>query len=129
VREESGGETRARHSSISSLPSAMASGVWIVYALRIKDERRRHDVRLSRPHHWPRGAAYLPPPSAVTPHPVLLAERVDHDPHLAMVSGDYRSPPIVCLSYSLARADTPQSPHSDSKFITMFNPLYDANGC
>jgi hypothetical protein len=27
----------------------MASGVSIVYALRIKDEPRRHDVRLSRP--------------------------------------------------------------------------------
>jgi hypothetical protein len=40
---------RARHSSISSLPSAVASGVSIVYALRIKDEPRRHDVRLSRP--------------------------------------------------------------------------------
>ena len=29
--------------------SDMASGVSIVYALRIKDEPRRHDVRLSRP--------------------------------------------------------------------------------
>jgi hypothetical protein len=27
----------------------MASGVSIVYALRIKDEPRRHDIRLSRP--------------------------------------------------------------------------------
>jgi hypothetical protein len=42
---------------------------------------------------------------------------------------DYRSLPIVCLPYSVERADTPQSPHSDSKFITMFNPVDDVNGC
>jgi hypothetical protein len=68
----------------------MASGVSIVYALRIKDEPRRHDLRLSRPITG-RGPAYLPPPSEVTPHPVPLADDVDHDPpHIAMVSGDYR---------------------------------------
>ena len=100
----------------------MASGVSIVYALRIKDEPRRHDVRLSRPS-LAEGAAYLPPPSEVTPHPVPLADGVDHDPpHLAMVSGDYRLLPIVCLSYSAERADTPQSPHSDSNFMYHVQP-------
>jgi len=46
-----------------------------------------------------------------------------------MVSGDYRLLLIVCLSYSVLRADTLQSPHSDSKFMTMFNPLDNTNGC
>jgi hypothetical protein len=60
----------------------MASGVSIVYALRIKDEPRRHDVRLSRAHHWPMGAAYLLPPSQVTPHPVPLAEALTMIHHI-----------------------------------------------
>jgi hypothetical protein len=37
---------------------------------------------------------------------------------------------IVCLSYSVERADTPQSPHSDAKFIYHVQPpVDDANGC
>jgi hypothetical protein len=63
----------------------MASGVSIVYGLRIEDEPRRHDIHLRRPRHWPRGVAYLPPPSE-TPDPVPLADGVDRDPpHVAMV--------------------------------------------
>jgi len=37
----------ARHPIVLRI-SAIACGVSIVYALRIKDEPRRHDVRLSR---------------------------------------------------------------------------------
>jgi hypothetical protein len=67
----------------------MAAGVSIVYALRIKDEPGRHDVRVSRAHNWPRKA----PPicrhhQRQRPHPVPLAEAVEHA--LAMVSSDYR---------------------------------------
>ena len=86
----------------------MASGVSIVYAPRIKDEPRWHDVRLRRPITGRGAPPNLPPPSEVTPHPVPLADGVDHDPpHLAMVSGEYRLLPIVCRSYSVEGADTP----------------------
>ena len=80
--------------------------------------RDRGEERLGR-----RGAGYLPPPPEVTPHPVPLADGVDHDqPYLAMASDDQRLLSIVCPSYSIDSVGTPQSPLSDSKFIAMLQP-------
>ncbi|HKP42403.1 MAG TPA: hypothetical protein VJV41_15670 [Mycobacterium sp.] len=77
--------------------------------------RDRGEERLGR-----RDAGYLPPLPEVTPHPVPLADGVDHDqPYLAMASDDRRLPSIVCPSYSIDSVGTPQSPLSDSKFIAM----------
>ena len=36
---------------------------------------------------------------------------------------------LFAYRISLKSADTQQSPHSDSKFITMCNPVVDAYGC
>src|SRR6476619_3054942 len=57
------------------------------------------------------GHRLLPPPSEVTPHPVPLADGVDHDPPygkwLPETTGRSQ---MVCLPFSLERADTLRTP-------------------